>query len=361
MSKKLSVDELKALVDPSPEIRQLKQRLQLQASRIDELKLQLGEDQAFFDELSELVQEIEPVKIVYEEKAKKRVASPCSCVVHFTDWHIGEVIEANEVDDFNAYNLDIAKERMAAFVSKAMDIVSIQRASYTIPELVVLCTADFISGDIHDELKVTNEFPVPCQIVEAGSLLGSTIMSMAPHFERVRVEFIVPDNHSRLTKKIQFKQSGLNSYNYVVGFIANRLVSNQPNVAFNTYAAHQQVVQVQNMRYLCQHGHGIKGTWGIPFYGIERVASQAAKARINRPDSKKFHKLLIGHFHAPLRQSWWQVGGSLSGTSELDHANNRYSGPCQTLWFVHPKHGEFNYNELWLAQGSPLGVPGSGS
>jgi len=119
------------------------------------------------------------------------------------------------------------------------------------------------------------------------------------------------------------------------------------------YPAHQQVIQVQNMRYLVQHGHGIKGTWGIPFYGIERVASQAAKARINRPDPKKFHKMVIGHFHAPLRQAWWQIGGSLCGTSELDHANNRYADPCQTMWFVHPKHGEFNYNEIWLGINDP--------
>lgn len=358
---RVSAEAFKATVDPAPVEKQLRLDNAALRRRIEELKTSIGENENFFFELTQSVKDmkLEPVKILYTPPKSSKVVRPVSEVWHFTDWHIGEVVSPDEVEGFNAFDYAIACDRVQHYTKTCLNMTELYRTNYTINELVIICTADFISGDIHDELRVTNEWPVPVQCAKAGRLLGEAIRAAAPYFASVRVEFIVPDNHSRLTKKVQFKESGLNSYNYVVGYIAQMMVADVKNVTFNMYPQIQQVIEVQRMRYLCRHGNGIKGTWGIPYYGVDRVASQAAKARINRARKHHFHKLLIGHFHAPLRFGPWQIGGSLNGTTEFDHGSNRYAGPAQTMWLVHPEHGEFNYNEIWLSDGSPLGIPGA--
>lgn len=348
MKRAISVEELQSRTDPTPEVRLLRSQVAQLRSRVDELKIIVGKNENLFAELAEAIHEIKPQPFVYVPPKDTTVASPISEVWHLTDWHIGEIIEADEVEFFNAYNYDIAKARVGLFTKTCLRWTELLRHTYRVEELVILCTGDFISGDIHDELKITNEFPSPVQCVKAGTLLAEAIAAAAPHFPKIRVEFVVPDNHSRLTKKPQAKQSGLNSFNYIVGWVAKEMLAAHTNIHFELYPHHQQVVAINGMRYLCQHGHGIKGTWGIPYYGVERVTSQAAKARMNAPDKRKFDRLLIGHFHSPLRSQFWCIGGSLTGTSEYDHQNNRYCKPCQTAWVVHPRHGEFNYMEIWL-------------
>lgn len=344
----ISPEELKSQVDPIPEVRMLRSQNAQLARRVDELKIAVGDNENLFAMVRDAINAVEPLPTVVDNNSLKPSGTPVSEVWHFSDWHIGEVIDADEVEMFNAYNYDIARQRIQHFVHTALRWTKTIRSNHKLDELVIICTGDFISGDIHEELKITNEFPSPVQCVKAGTLLAEAAATAASYFSKVRVEFIVPDNHSRLTKKPQAKLAGLNSFNYIVGYIAKETLRKHSNVEFNLYPAVQQVVTVQNTRYLCRHGHGIKGTWGIPYYGVERVTSQAAKARLNMPGNRKFDRLLIGHFHAPLRSQYWCIGGSLSGTSEFDHDNNRYAKPSQTVWLVHPNHGEFNYMEVQL-------------
>jgi len=64
--------------------------------------------------------------------------------------------------------------------------------------------------------------------------------------------------------------------------------------------------------------------------------------------NRRFSKLILGHFHQPLKSLYYLMNGSLSGTNELDHALGRFCNPCQVSFMVHPKHGEFNWSEFWL-------------
>lgn len=68
----------------------------------------------------------------------------------------------------------------------------------------------------------------------------------------------------------------------------------------------------------------------------------------NMDESKRHHKMVIGHFHSALNQQDWMIGGSLSGTDANDHKEGRHSLPHQTAWFVHPSHGEFSWTRFWL-------------
>jgi hypothetical protein len=264
------------------------------------------------------------------------------------DIHLGSIQPAYEVERINAYSPDIAKKRCFEYCRRLIEWVTLHRHSYTINELVILVVGDMISGDIHEELRVTNEYPAPIQSVEAGVLLGDMIAYVAPYFQMVRVEFIVEDNHGRLSKKPQAKEAGLNSFNYVVGFIAKERTKQLKNLKFNIYPQYEAVVQVSTRRYLCTHGHGVMGWSGFPYYGIERKVSKEALVRMNGPDMSKFHRVIMGHFHAPLSHQWYWIGGSVQGTDAFDHKQGRHAPPSQPSWMVHPKWGEFDRTDFWL-------------
>jgi hypothetical protein len=343
----LNIGDLKQQLDPDPIIRKLKRDKEELEAKVNQLKLQLGGEEDFFSELKQCVKKLPCKDITYKIPKSTKVTNPLSVVTTWSDWHIGECIEKDEVEGVNEFNFKIATARVEFLVTKLLDWVDSNRTISVIDEIVIICIGDMISGDIHEELKITNEFPTPIQCVNSANLISNAISAISEKFPSVRVEYIVPDNHSRLSKKYQYKQGGLNSLNYIVGTIAKLRLERQSNVKFNIYTCDKAVINVRGFQYLCCHGKDIKGWAGFPYYGIDRVTAREAKARMFNPE-KEFHKLVIGHFHAPLNSPNWIINGSLTGTTELDHAYGRYAQPCQIAWFVHPKFGEWSWNCFWL-------------
>lgn len=175
------------------------------------------------------------------------------------------------------------------------------------------------------------------------------IADIAPQFKFVRVHFVSEDNHSRLTKKPQAKEAGMNSLNYLVGYMAKTHLLNFLNVSFDIYPMNEKVISVNDRLYLITHGHTIRGWMGVPWYGVERKVGKEALARMQiimqefeRAKEIGFHKYVFGHFHTPIDTPLYSCGASLQGTDAYDHQAGRYANPGQSAWLVHPKHGEFN-------------------
>jgi len=344
MKTKRSVDEM--IISTSPESESLRDEIQELTGKLRTAKISQGQIDNVLSQVLKLVKHEPLVKIPHANVVPSRASQPCTLVLHLTDWHIGLVTPASMVEEFNEYSWAIAQSRVRQLLESIEKYVKVMRGGYTLDDCVVLCTGDYISGDIHEGLVRSNEFPAPMQAVKAGRLMSSAISFLAGLFPRVRVEFIAPGNHDRLTKKPQAQAGGENSYGYVVGSIAQDALERQTNVEFKLHTAMQAIVDVSGRRYLCGHGDGIIGTWGIPFYGIERKKMREATARMNMVEAKRFHKIVIGHFHTGTDHEGWLVGGSLSGTDENDHKQGRHSPAHQTTWVVN-HHGEFNFTR-WL-------------
>jgi hypothetical protein len=337
-----SVEDLKGQIDPPAKERSMQSKMRSLRKELDSVKRELGDRQEFEEQLIDAVNTLEPYSQVYKpSKKQKIVSSPVIPVMHWTDWHIGAMIEEDLVEGFNSYSYSIAEERVMTLTNKFISWIELHRTNYKVNEIQIIDTGDNISGDIHEELSRTNEWPVPVQIVKAAELKAEAIRRIACHAEKVNIEFIVPDNHSRRTPKPQFKQAGMNSENYLVGVLAKSMLSNVSNVNFHIEMAQSGRVEVNGRKYLCEHGNAIRGWAGIPYYGMDRKASQEAKRRMLTP--KGFHRMIIGHFHHPMMTQYYFVGGSLSGTDEFDHGQGRYSEPSQSAWMVHSKWGEFDY------------------
>lgn len=261
--------------------------------------------------------------------------------IDFSDWHIGEVIRANETDGFNRYNYRIAEARIFGIVNDFLKWVDVQRRVYVIQECRITGKGDYISGDIHYELSATNEFPVPEQTVRAGKLLGEVIRRIASHFERVQVDAVGADNHGRLTRKPQAKQKTSNNMSFIVHEMARVETGACRNVKWNIATGMKLLTRLAGWPFLIEHGDTIKSWAGFPYYGLGRLIGREATRRMTT--GKGFQYLSIGHFHVPaFVEGRTLVNGSLSGTSEFDHSCGRHAAPSQLAFLVHPKHGVFN-------------------
>lgn len=331
------------------EIQDLKRKLAQSSKVLDEYRTEHGSIGVLFDSLRDAIKEIpQPRPIAWPKTSKTMVETPCGVCFLICDSHYGAVQRKSEVEGFGEYSPELCESRSMEFIRRGINWVNVHRTAYQVDTAYVLVTGDLISGDIHLELQVTNAFPAPVQTVGAARILAQQVSDLSRHFKKVVVHFITEDNHARLTKKPQAKEAGLNSFNYLVGEMAKMMLKSHRNVDFNIYPQYEAVVTVEGRRYLLMHGHGVSGWMGFPYYGIERKVSKEAFKRMNGPDSTKFHRVIMGHWHAPMAHPMFWIGGSVSGTDAYDHKNGRHAEPSQAAWFIHPKRGEFDRTDFTL-------------
>jgi len=316
---------------------------------LDGYKKEHGKLEDFFAQVTSQILPVLPLESVYE-KGSGKVGTPCAAVMRISDGHMGAVQIPDEIEGFGEFNPELCRSRQVDYAQRFCKWVDTNRGAYQIDEVHVVVTGDLISGDIHDELRVTNAFPTPVQCVRAAEVLVEQVRLVASDFAKVVVHFLVEDNHARLTKKPQAKEAGYNSLNYVVGKLAEVYLSNLTNVEFNIYPQFEKIIHVLNRQYLISHGHGIKGWMGVPWYGIERHVGKEAKNRlqiimddITRAKDVGFHKYLFGHYHTYIETDLYSCCPSVSGTDAHDHKNGRHGLPGQSSWLIHPKYAEFNW------------------
>jgi hypothetical protein len=344
--KTTDIESIQDEVNPLPLHEKLRKDISRLKSQVTQLKHDRGFEEDYFLQLKDALSPLDVSPMEYTSPKKKQKTEPISAVLVCSDWHIGSDIDPDEIEQVNSFNHVIAQKRVRFLTETFLRVVDTKRKAFDIDELVVICNGDMISGDIHDELTNTNEWPAPMQSVKAAVMFSDMVANLSRHFKKVRVEFVVADNHSRLTVRNQFKEGGKNSYNYIVGWVSQDRLSQYKNVEFNLHPVLKAMVTVQNRNYLIHHGHTIKGWSGFPWYGADRSAAVESKAR--KFTDRQFHRIIMGHFHTPLNTQEYIINGSLTGTTEFDHGCGRFSHPGQVSFFVHPKYGEIDWNALYV-------------
>jgi len=350
--KKLTESQLKE--QHSEKYQELESQIKDKEKILDNYKKEHGKLDVFFNKVIDAITPVTILPQVYTDPVAS-AKGQTTAVMQISDAHMGAVQMKDEIEGFNEFDAEICESRQINYAVNFIKWVGMHRQTYKINECAVLVTGDLISGDIHDELKITNEFPITVQVCRAAEVLTKQIALLAPHFKKVTVHFIVADNHARLVKKPQAKEEGINSMNYIVGMMAKAYLQQHSTVEFNIYPQFEKVVHVEHLQYLICHGHGVQGWMGIPWYALERKVGRESQARlqvimreIERAKDVGFHKYIFGHYHTPFDSQLYACCGSVSGTDAYDHKNARYARPSQASWMV-GKHGEFNRINFDLA------------
>lgn len=290
-------------------------------------------------EALEASEPLPPVKFHYP---KSKAEGDIVAAIKLSDWHIGQRTNPAETEGFGRFDFEIAQERVNYIAEKFLGWIHTHRQVFRIPRLVILGEADWISGDIHEELRRTNEFPIPVQTVKAGQLLAQFVSTLAPHFPEIVFSQVGADNHGRLQPRPQFKEKSTNSMSFMVYALCNALLEKHDNIEFLFAQGIKQLVDINGKKFLTEHGDTVKAWMGIPFYGMERYRGKEASKRMQT--ELGFDYMSCGHWHVPgVVSGNILTNGSLCGTDEFDHGCGRHADPAQVSFLVHRKYGIFDW------------------
>ena len=311
----------------------------------------LASQQIIADTLASLAKTIPPITVKAPKvklKTFKEKGSETDCL-HLSDLHNGEVVSREETMGLGHYNMQISNRRLGMLFAKVLEIIELRRTSLYIPKLRIAEGGDMVSGNIHEELSITNADIMMNLTIRTAVLISQGIGQLASQFEQIDID-CEPGNHGRLTQKPANKHR-YHNWDYLCYQLQAILCRDLHNVTFHIPKAPFHIFTVENTRVLMLHGDGIKSWAGIPYYGIDRA--RARFREMLQMIDKQFDCMFIFHFHRGLMQDiatgFQLINGSVIGTNEFSaNALQASSRPYQLLSQWHNKNGYIGSSPLYL-------------
>jgi len=269
------------------------------------------------------------------------------------DWHAGEVVNKDETEGLNEYNSKIMQRRATKLVDQTIDLAynHMGRGKTVYPGCIVCLGGDMMTGDIHEELRATNDRTPQQQVNDLTDLLAGALDNMAAKFGRLFVPAVV-GNHGRGTFKPRMKGRAYTSFEWNIYCNLERHFRGTKNIHFQVASGADVYFRVFGHRYFLTHGDslgvrggdGIIGALGPIMRGAIKVGRSEAQV------GRNVDTIVMGHWHQYFPLPGIIVGNCLIGYNEYARFGLRapYSRPSQALWFTHPEHGITARWEVYL-------------
>jgi hypothetical protein len=261
--------------------------------------------------------------------------SEATPVIVASDWHIEERVRAETVSGLNSFSLDEGKARVMKFFQSSLRLIQLLNQDVQINDVVLALLGDFITNDIHEELKDLNQL----QPINALALAQEHIVSGIEFLlANSKYNFIVPchsGNHARTTKQTYFSSENGHSLEYLMYLHLAAYFRGESRVKFIIPEGYHSYLKVYDQTIRFHHGHAVKyggGVGGI-FIPTYKAISQWNKARAASLD-------VFGHFHQMKDGGNFLCNGSLIGYNAFAVAIKAdYEPPRQTLFLIDKKRG----------------------
>lgn len=260
--------------------------------------------------------------------------------LQFSDSHFDEVVRPEQVQGYNAYNRRIATRRLEALATKTIEVAYDYMKGVSYAGATVLSTGDIFSGDIHDELKQTNEDTLYGSMVYWAEQMSAFLRTMKEGFSKVHVAAVV-GNHGRDSKKPIYKNRPQSNIEWLLWQMLQREFANDDAITFQIAPGLTQLVKVYGTRYQIEHGDEFKGGSGISGARAPLLLGQHRAAVRNLAMGRPLDYLVVGHFHQYQPPSQGLImGGSLKGYDEYASGKHlRPEPPTQGFWVTTPERG----------------------
>lgn len=264
-----------------------------------------------------------PPKPQYSHKTGKLIEE--TAVLVLSDSHTGEIVRPDEVLGFNAYNFRIFKNRIKYIAKKVPFLLNQCMRGYSYKKLKILLLGDMVSGEIHDDLRVTNEGGPMEWIYCSAMVFAEFVCELLHSFEHIEIEGVI-GNHGRTTQKKQAKRKYQN-YDYMLYLTLMLLLNRNPEIAkrvsFQFPQSFFHLTEIEGHTCLLLHGDNIQMYRSIPWYGIMRAVAQFQQ--MIGSTGKYIEYIFLGHFHngGALDQIKGEMflNGSLKGMDEFSIGN----------------------------------------
>lgn len=264
--------------------------------------------------------------------------------VMLSDLHVGAKYTREETGGLGEYSLEIFNDRMRRLRNSVVDIAQRHRRMYGIPHLHVFCLGDVVAGE--NESGAWSHCYIDLDIFDqmfAGfSAIRDSLSCWSNVFPKISFYGII-GNHGRVGHKGTQKYHS--NWDRVCYCFLEKSLSDHSNIEFKIPQTWWLLEKIQNHSFFLAHGDGIKGSLGVPYYGVERAQSRACGLLPEKPDYT-----LIGHFHSvtELSTNFGKVlmngsfmGGDMYSIKEMFRADR----PEQKIFGIHHKKGiTWSYN-----------------
>lgn len=300
---------------------------------------------------------IQPPKWTLPSTAGKRRKSLIGLLV--SDVHMGEVIREGEILGINEFNVEICQRRLRRMFSACCTIGSRWIADTSNQGAVLFLTGDLISGDIHEELRITNA----CTAHEQVRLMVEEIVAGARHLVETYGHLLitsVPGNHGRTTIKPTAKLYSRLSYDTLIADMVRDRFLNDSRVTFQIGESFDHIVPMVGFPILQTHGDKTGTGGGQGFAGAMLPIVRGAKkvehllSRAGFP----YYWMLQGHLHTSGQPGNVFSNGSVPGISEYGYGlRASLEPPQQWMFLVHEMWGMRERIEIKLEDSLVLRKP----
>lgn len=252
-------------------------------------------------------------------------------IVLLSDMHIGLSFDCK----FGKYDADIARERMARFLQRTLELRELNHSE----NCYVLSLGDQISGNIHKTLQVTNRENVIEQVKIATELIANFCYKLSEYFNNVTL-ISVSGNHSRMTTN---KDDAMHDERLddIISWAVGLALYNVDNftVAQNEIDTSIATFNIRGKSYVATHGDYDAFNKG----DVQRLITMIR----DFPEA-----WFTGHLHTIAVDETNGIkmirGGSLCGSGDDYTVSKRLSGdPCQLVCTV-GDNGVLAYYPIYL-------------
>lgn len=277
-----------------------------------------------------------PSWLIKKPKGKTSAGVP---TLFASDWHWGEIVDPNQINGVNDYNIKIAQDRARVMIEKTIDLLKNHIAHTDYPGIVFVLGGDMVSGDIHEELMATNQMEIMPTVLDLFGILTWCINTLADEFGQVFIP-CVSGNHGRNTHKIRAKGRNFTSFDWLLyQFLAKRFEGDK-RIHFHIPDGSDAYYSIYGHRYLLTHGDQFRGGDGVIGALGPIIRGDHRKRSRNSQIDMQYDTMLLGHWHQLIQLERLIVNGSLKGYDEYAYTNNfGFEPPRQALWLTHPEHG----------------------
>jgi hypothetical protein len=276
-----------------------------------------------------------------------------------SDIHMGEVIDSEELLGINAFNVEVCRSRLRRYFDAAC-IIGKRWASDTDCQGVLLALAgDLTSGDIHEELRITNALTAVEQVTAIVAELTVGIETLRDRYGRVHVVG-VPGNHGRTTLKPTAKLYARLSYDILVCSMLEERFKGDTRVTWQFGRSTDQVVPIFGRAIMVTHGDKIGTKGGMGFAGPNLPIIRGAKKVMEQQGTvdRRPDLILIGHYHTTTNPGNVLANGSVPGYSEFaNDIRAVVEPPQQWLFLLHDRWGLRERMPIQLEEPRPLELP----
>jgi predicted phosphodiesterase len=258
-------------------------------------------------------------------------------VLMLSDLHMDEVVDLREMNGVNKYDRNIAEVRLTHVVHQSIKILREYWQGTTYDGIVVVLGGDIFSGNIHDELRETNEDTMLGSVAHWVPLIAGAISLLADEFGKVHVP-VVAGNHGRSTTKKRYKRNARDNFDWFIGVQLANMFADDPRITFEVSDAQDMTFDVYGWRVMLTHGDQTGGGGGIGGIWPPIMRMLAKKQSAQAAMGRGFDLGIMGHWHQLTWGSGFIINGSLKGYDEFAMGLNFPPEVAQqALWVMSPE------------------------